>query len=107
MTFTHPLPVDVESVPCRKDAERMFPTTAGPQRERDDEAAKTVCRKGRDGHACHLLGPCLRYSLRHSVQGVWAGTTEDERKEMQERNGIDPLPLVSPAVRRDVYRRTA
>ena len=106
MTYTHPVPVDVATVPCRRDPEKQFPTSHGDKRTRDDAAAKTVCTRGNNGRPCHLLAPCLRYALRHTVEGVWGATTEEERKKMQEANGIVPLPLVSPVPpRRDVYGR--
>lgn len=40
-------------------------------------AAKSVCA------ACPIRAACLSYALRHGVQGVWGGTTEDERRAMR------------------------
>ncbi|WP_090057571.1 WhiB family transcriptional regulator [Lentzea fradiae] len=39
--------------------------------------AKTVCL------SCPIRRACLSYALQHGVQGVWGGTTEDERRAMR------------------------
>ena len=93
MTYSHPLPIDHESVPCRKDPERQFPVGSGEARTAQENRAKTVCRRGNNGKACPLIDRCLRFALRHSVEGVWGGTTEDERQAVRARTGVEAIPL--------------
>jgi WhiB family redox-sensing transcriptional regulator len=39
--------------------------------------AKSVCG------SCSIRTACLSYALRHGVEGVWGGTTEEERRAMR------------------------
>ncbi|NKE59699.1 WhiB family transcriptional regulator [Lentzea sp. PSKA42] len=39
--------------------------------------AKSVCA------SCPILTACLSYALHHGVQGVWGGTSEEERRAMR------------------------
>ena len=41
--------------------------------------AKAVC------YGCPVQEPCLEYALRHREYGIWAGTTEGERRTIRER----------------------
>lgn len=41
--------------------------------------AKTVCRR------CPVISDCLRYALKTGPEGVWGGTTFDERADIRRR----------------------
>jgi WhiB family transcriptional regulator, redox-sensing transcriptional regulator len=61
---------------CRTaDPDIFFPVSAhGPGRE-DIARAKAVCAR------CPVCRQCLRFALAtHQVDGVWGGTTEEERR---------------------------
>ena len=66
---------------CRNaDPELFFPVgTAGPA-SRQTLEAKRLCR------SCPVQIPCLAWALEHRVSdGVWGGTTEDERRASRGR----------------------
>lgn len=92
--MTHPTPLDAASAPCRKDPERHFPTGNGPRREAQEQKAKTVCNTGDNGGPCRLKEPCLAYSLRYDVQGIWAATNERERQAIRDRAGVVAIPVI-------------
>jgi WhiB family redox-sensing transcriptional regulator len=53
--------------------------------------AKTVCAR------CPLREPCLAYALPYaSLQGIWGGSTVNERAEMRKRQGTESQPLLPP-----------
>jgi WhiB family redox-sensing transcriptional regulator len=56
------------------DPELFFPESGQTEQI---ERAKAVCAD------CPVLTSCLRFALRHPVQGVWGGTTEDERRALR------------------------
>jgi hypothetical protein len=43
---------------------------------------------------CPVNPECLDYSLRHMVQGIWAGRDEHDRGRLRRLAGIVPIPLV-------------
>ena len=61
---------------CREsDPELFFPVTARGPGAGEIAQAKAVCA------TCHVRRQCLQYALAtHQVDGVWGGTTEDERR---------------------------
>jgi WhiB family transcriptional regulator, redox-sensing transcriptional regulator len=64
---------------CREaDPELFFPVSAvGPSRK-DIARAKAICA------VCQVRRPCLEFALAtHQTYGVWGGTTEEERRELQ------------------------
>lgn len=66
---------------CRgADPDLFFPIgTAGPVRRQIDEA-KRICR------TCPVQPQCLAWALENGItNGVWAGTTEDERRAIRSR----------------------
>lgn len=82
MTAMPRVPADV---PCKRRPDAMFPDT----RNNDEvEAARDICESGVRGDQCPFLGECLSYALQNDVEGVWAGTTEDERRGIRRRHGI-------------------
>ncbi len=64
------------------DPELFFP--AGD----DAERARTRLCIG-----CPYLGPCRDYALAHDVQGVWGGTTYQQRREARRRRSIRARPV--------------
>lgn len=58
--------------------------------EDDIDAAKAICA------GCPVIRPCLDYALKHEKEGVWGGTTEDERKRIRKSHGIrlEPVRMV-------------
>lgn len=60
---------------CRgMDPELWFPIgTEGPALLQIARA-RAVCAD------CPVASSCLAWALEHSVEGIWAGTTEDERR---------------------------
>lgn len=108
MTYDSPVPLDVDEVPCRKDPERHFPTGTKPHTlSPQEKAAKTVCRTGNNGRACHMLDRCLRYSLRYAVEGIWAGTTFEERRAIRERTGVEAISITTSLVRQESARKAS
>lgn len=65
---------------CRdEDPELFFPIgNTGPALSQIEEA-KAVCR------VCPLLEPCLEEALGSGAQGIWGGTSDDERRAMKRR----------------------
>jgi hypothetical protein len=107
VTYSHPVPIDTDAVPCRKDPERQFPNGSGAAREAQEHAAKAVCRFGNNGRACPLLVRCLSYGIQYAVEGVWGATTEKERQDIRDATGTVPISITPGMPRATVYRRTA
>jgi WhiB family transcriptional regulator, redox-sensing transcriptional regulator len=59
---------------CRQaDPELFFPVAAKEPAERQIEAAKAVCA------SCAVRASCLSYALEAKAEGIWGGTTQQER----------------------------
>jgi WhiB family transcriptional regulator, redox-sensing transcriptional regulator len=72
-----------------EDPELFFPTAStGPFRDQIS-AAKAVCG------GCSELRVCLSYAIRTTQDGIWGGTTKDERRAM---------PLSRERVPADAFR---
>jgi WhiB family transcriptional regulator, redox-sensing transcriptional regulator len=69
---------------CRQmDPELFFPVAAGARRAaRQAATAKAVCGR------CAVRADCLSYALEIMPEGIWGGTTQDER-----RAGLRPSGL--------------
>ena len=68
---------DGSQVCAQTDPELFFPENAAeaPVKLRQ---VKPICR------ACEFQTPCLEYALSYpDLQGIWAGTTENERRIMR------------------------
>lgn len=67
---------------CREeDPELFFPigdTNRGPARLQAEEA-KAVCRR------CEVIDTCLEWASTTGQEGVWGGTTDDERRALIRR----------------------
>lgn len=63
---------------CRtEDPELFFPIgTTGPALDQVEQA-KAVCRR------CPVVDACLAWALDNHVEGVWGGTTNEERAKMR------------------------
>lgn len=67
--------------------------TKSANRWRED-LAKRHCRN------CAFITPCLEWGLHNEEFGVWGGTTENERRSMRKRAGVEIRPL---RVRQDAW----
>lgn len=67
----------VDRAACRdEDPELFFPTGSGEHADRQSERAGEVCRR------CPVLMSCLNYALATGPSdGVWAGTTPEQRRQ--------------------------
>jgi len=76
------------------DPELFFPIShSGPAR-RQVMRAKAVCAR------CDIQRDCLRYALAAgSIQGVWGGMTEEERRRLLRRQRRTGIPAVSDGPR--------
>ncbi|MGH3149302.1 MAG: WhiB family transcriptional regulator [Streptosporangiaceae bacterium] len=65
---------------CRDaNPDLFFPVAAKGATLRDIARAKTVCRR------CAVRLACLAYAVENGQEGIWGGTTNDERRAMQVR----------------------
>lgn len=65
----------------KTDLELFFPPgTRGASNESQIEEAKAVCRN------CEVRRDCLATALEGKEQGVWGGTTDEEREALRRRN---------------------
>jgi WhiB family transcriptional regulator, redox-sensing transcriptional regulator len=81
---------------CRhEDPELFFPISDGA--EQLVAAAKAVC------HACSVRASCLAFAVETRQDGIWGGTTSDERQTMRKqapRRGMArPAASIGPACR--------
>ncbi|MFI0416752.1 WhiB family transcriptional regulator [Spongiactinospora sp. 9N601] len=69
----------IEHAACRDaDPELFFPIGSIPSPEQL-KAARRICAD------CPVHGPCLRFAVESGQSGgIWAGTTERERRAMRE-----------------------
>lgn len=84
----YPLPRYTGEEPCRTsgDPDLWF---AEPGRWSKANEAKAKCQ------ACPLRDACLDYALHVSVQGVWGGTSELQRRRMRKQLGIVAEPVIA------------
>jgi WhiB family redox-sensing transcriptional regulator len=71
---------------CRQmDPELFFPiAVVAGQAARQAAAAKAVCGR------CAVRADCLSYALEIMPEGIWGGTTQDERRAGQRPSGQRP-----------------
>lgn len=68
------------SQPCAQtDPELFF-----PDKGESPATAKQLCQD------CPLIRDCLAYGLRFKVFGVWGGTTDQDRRALRAKYGIQP-----------------
>ena len=82
---------------CREeDPELFFPVGDTPHSRMQAEEAKQVCSH------CPAINDCLQWALDNGKdEGVWGGSTEDERRAMKRRAGKPPAACGTQAA----YRR--
>lgn len=69
--------------PCASvDPELFFPEGSSNVHAAAKKAITPIC------NSCEFIEPCLDFALRHDVQGLWAGTTEPDRKLIRRRTGV-------------------
>jgi WhiB family redox-sensing transcriptional regulator len=68
---------------CRgTDPELFFPISLRGRAVEQINYAKTVC------HRCAVSRSCLSYALRTMPDGIWGGTTSEERIAMRVRSAV-------------------
>lgn len=69
------------------DPEVFF--SVGKQARKPPRGVAELCE------GCPFYRPCLAYALTHSVEGIWAGTTERRRQQLRGEYGVGrPIPMV-------------
>lgn len=86
-----PYPQFDGSQPCTS----VDPESFHPDLGQNADAAKRICKgdPATGKPPCLFLDPCLQYALHHSVSGIWAGTSGQERRTMRSRLHITAEPL--------------
>jgi WhiB family transcriptional regulator, redox-sensing transcriptional regulator len=64
------------------DPELFFPVTTYGAALRQVNAAKAVCR------ACAVRAACLSFGLQTSQDGIWGGTTPQERRALRRQKAL-------------------
>lgn len=67
------------------DPELFFPEGNDKQAYADKRDAIQVCQ------GCNFIEPCLDYALHTDVQGIWAGTDENQRRKIRKERGITKI----------------
>ena len=67
-----------EAVCATVDPELFFPDKAGAKAF----DAKRVCR------VCPVQAPCLEWALENNEVGIWAGTSENQRRMLRRERGM-------------------
>jgi WhiB family transcriptional regulator, redox-sensing transcriptional regulator len=65
-----------------EDPELFFPVTTYGAALRQVNAAKAVCR------ACAVRAACLSFGLQTSQDGIWGGTTPEERRALRRHKAL-------------------
>lgn len=65
--------------PACADPEQVDPEVFFPVSEEDERVgqAKAICA------GCPVVESCLQFALRTGVEGVWGGTTDQERRQVR------------------------
>ena len=72
---------------CRGTNTEMWFAEDSEPGYREANLLKRICAD------CPVKQQCLEYSLHHSVQGYWAGTTPRKRQELRKLLNIVPKPV--------------
>lgn len=72
---------------CRGTNTEMWFAEDSEPGYREANLLKRICAD------CPVKQQCLEYSLHHSVQGYWAGTTPRKRQELRKMLNIVPKPV--------------
>jgi WhiB family transcriptional regulator, redox-sensing transcriptional regulator len=77
---------------CRgSDPELFFPVAAPGSAAEQVQAAKAVCGR------CPVRGRCRAYALRTMPDGIWGGTTWEERAAVRARSIMSAALQAEPA----------
>ncbi len=76
------------SEPCAEMGTSHYFTIGDTAYYENLEQIKALCLR------CPMVDPCLHYALHVNVQGLWAGTTETERRRLRRELNITPAPVV-------------
>lgn len=68
--------------PCAQVGGDLFFTEDETNSQFDMKFLRDLC------NSCHFKQPCLDYALRHSVEGIWAGTGPKERSRIRTKLNI-------------------
>lgn len=60
--------------------------------------AKELCK------SCPDFNVCLEWALVHEDQGIWAGTTQQERQRLRKKHNITFIPIVPIDFIRGAYK---
>jgi WhiB family redox-sensing transcriptional regulator len=74
----------------REDPELFFPIAANGAARNQVDAAKAVCR------ACAVCAACLAFGLKTGQDGIWGGTTSEERAAIRAQASHDARKRVGP-----------
>lgn len=66
------------------DPDLFFPIGAGPAAAAREREAKQVC------NLCPVRQSCLQWAISTNVDGVWGGTSEQERRSLSRRARTRP-----------------
>lgn len=82
---------------CRDhDPELFFPVSdTTPVAAQQIEQAKAVCA------GCPVLADCRAYALAHGPQGIWGGTTDQERRAVRARENRAAVATQTDTARED------
>ena len=69
------------------DPELFFPMKG------ESVEARAVCK------SCPIIDRCLDYALHVKVDGIWGGTTPDQRARIRRKRGIVPSPVAPSPTR--------
>lgn len=79
-----PYPKTTGYEPCATtDPELFFPERRHHYIE-NTKIAKSLCQ------TCPIRLPCRDYAIGTDVEGIWGGTDDQERKKIQQEQGIEP-----------------
>jgi WhiB family transcriptional regulator, redox-sensing transcriptional regulator len=77
-----PLRLDVAGRLPKRGSRTVFPVTTYGAALRQVNAAKAVCR------ACAVRAACLSFGLQTSQDGIWGGTTPEERRALRRQKAL-------------------
>jgi len=80
---------DWENASCINIEPETFFVTGAEEIQSNKQQIRQVCM------ACPVFEKCLQYSLHYNVQGIWAGTDEDDRKQARKLLKIVGQPMVN------------
>lgn len=80
-------PIWTDTPACRGTNTEMWFAEDSEPGYREANLLKRICAE------CPVKQQCLEYSLHHSVQGYWAGTTPRKRTELRKLLNIVPKPV--------------